>query len=97
MHINTDLYKEIINMPRLWRKSPDMIISRHHDYLNDKEIQIVGHIHIAGLHTIHFRSADGKDLHFFAKHKHFAITRNPEGKLVKTTVYTGSILKPSYK
>lgn len=96
MRINTDLYNKIIKTPRLWRRSDDMIISRNHDYLNDTEINIVQHVHIAGLHTIHFKNDEDKEIHFFAKRKHYMLTRNPEGKLVKTIVYTGSILRKNY-
>ena len=93
MRTNETLYQTIVKRPKLWLKSNDMIIIRKHSYINDKEIRIIGHHFVAGLHTIHFENEIGKNIHFYAKRKHIMFTRNPEGKLVPTTIYTGIVLQ----
>ena len=44
--------------------------------------------------TFHKNTDDDRQYMYYAPHKHFLITKNPEGKLAKTIVYTGKLLRP---
>ena len=92
-----NLYDDIKSKFHLWHKTQDMIIQRKHSYLNKDRIKINGITSVAGRRVISFHLQDDpseKELLYYAPRKHHLITKNPEGKLAKTIVYTGKLLKP---
>lgn len=92
-----NLYDDIKSKFHLWHKTQDMIIQRKHSYLNKDRIEINCITNVAGCRMISFHLQDDpseKELFYYAPRKHHLITKNPEGKLAKTIVYTGKLLKP---
>jgi len=91
------LYETILSKFFLWRKTEHMILQRAHTYLNNERIGIDNITHIAGCRVITFHKESelpsDKRYMYYAPHKHHLFTRNPEGKLSLTTVYTGRMLR----
>lgn len=89
---NTELDNHIRNRKKIWKSSKDMIIVRTHTYLNDKQIEILNNSRINGRRLIEYN--DGKHIKlFYAKRKHIMYTILPNGKKVKTIIFTGMILR----